>query len=212
MNFGAEQVDGPAAARRPEDAADQPAGEHQRDRGRLEIRRSRRRPRRSGSTGRRRCRRPTPGCRSTAARSSAPRSPPRRSARRRCPTACRVVSPRWRPTRFMCSDAGMVPMAPPSTQQVTGRVARPDVGRERQPRQAVDRDQRRVVREQQRLARGEQTDVALAYCSYIQYRGGQARPPLSSGSALFRAGPFRKRRARGVRRRLDARRTRHSAS
>ena len=27
--------------------------------------------------------------------------------------------------RFMCSEAGMVPIAPPSTQQVTGRVARP---------------------------------------------------------------------------------------
>ena len=35
------------------------------------------------------------------------------------------VRPRWRPTRFMWNDAGMVAMAPPSTQQVTGSVARP---------------------------------------------------------------------------------------
>jgi hypothetical protein len=34
-----------------------------------------------------------------------------------------MLSPRRRPTRFMCSEAGMVPSAPPSTQQVTGSVA-----------------------------------------------------------------------------------------
>jgi hypothetical protein len=41
------------------------------------------------------------------------------------PHSVPLISPRWRPTRFMWSDAGMVPIAPPSTQQVTGRVARP---------------------------------------------------------------------------------------
>src|SRR5256885_9083154 len=44
-----------------------------------------------------------------------------------------LVSPACRPTRFMCSDAGMVPMAPPSTQQVTGRVARAVYGASANP-------------------------------------------------------------------------------
>ena len=49
------------------------------------------------------------------------------------PQSVPAVSPRWRPTRFMCSDAGMVPIAPPSTQQVTGSVARPTYGASASP-------------------------------------------------------------------------------
>src|SRR6185436_1840478 len=43
------------------------------------------------------------------------------------------VKPRWRPTRFMCSEAGMVPIAPPRIQQVTGSVARPACGARARP-------------------------------------------------------------------------------
>jgi hypothetical protein len=41
------------------------------------------------------------------------------------PKSVPTLRPRWRPTRFMWSEAGMVAMAPPSTQQVTGKVASP---------------------------------------------------------------------------------------
>src|SRR5512138_1064191 len=43
------------------------------------------------------------------------------------------VKPRWRPTRFMCSEAGMVPIAPPRIQQVTGSVAIPAYGASANP-------------------------------------------------------------------------------
>src|SRR6185503_12689642 len=43
------------------------------------------------------------------------------------------VKPLCRPTRFMCSDAGMVPIAPPRIQQVTGSVARPACGASANP-------------------------------------------------------------------------------
>jgi hypothetical protein len=38
------------------------------------------------------------------------------------------IKPRWRPTRFMCSDAGIVAIALPKIQHVTGNVARPLCG------------------------------------------------------------------------------------
>src|SRR5205809_845059 len=34
------------------------------------------------------------------------------------------MNPRWRPARFMCSEASIVESAPPTIQQVTGSVAR----------------------------------------------------------------------------------------
>src|SRR5687767_12839332 len=49
------------------------------------------------------------------------------------PQSVPVVSPRWRPTRFMCSDAGIVPIAPPRTQQVTGSVASAALGASARP-------------------------------------------------------------------------------
>jgi hypothetical protein len=49
------------------------------------------------------------------------------------PHSVPLVSPRWRPTRFMCSDAGIVPIAPPSTQQVTGSVASAAYGESASP-------------------------------------------------------------------------------
>src|SRR3954466_8991636 len=43
------------------------------------------------------------------------------------------VKPRWRPTRFMGNDAGIVAIAPPRTQQVTGSVAKPAYGASDRP-------------------------------------------------------------------------------
>src|SRR3954463_2932752 len=43
------------------------------------------------------------------------------------------VKPRWRPTRFMYNEAGIVAMAPPRTQQVTGSVAKPAYGASDRP-------------------------------------------------------------------------------
>src|SRR3954454_13298922 len=43
------------------------------------------------------------------------------------------VKPRWRPTRFMYNEAGIVAIAPPRTQQVTGSVAKPAYGASDRP-------------------------------------------------------------------------------
>src|SRR5258706_15143161 len=44
-----------------------------------------------------------------------------------------LVRPACRPTRFMCSEAGIVASAPPSTQQLTGSVASVGLGASASP-------------------------------------------------------------------------------
>ena len=187
-----------AADRGAEDAADQAAGEHQRDRGRLEVRRSPCPRRRSGSTGHRRCRRPTPACRSTAARSfachiaaahsSAPTTP-QQDARGEAALAAHALHVQ------RCRHGGERAAQDPGGHRQRGEA---DVGRERKPRQAVDGDERRIVGEQHRLAGGEQPDVALrgtvhclAYCSVLYSIGAGPRRWILRRTPLTSAAPAR---------------------
>src|SRR5262245_14531890 len=118
----------------------------------------------------------------------------------------------------MCSDAGMVPIAPPSTQQVTGSVARPIYGasaRPARPLMAISVELLVNSNAWQAASKPTLRRVLPSLLSlYTVDTGphGNERPSLSSGSALLRAGAFRNRSARGVRRRLDARRARRTGA
>ena len=90
------------------------------------------------------------------------------------------------PRVFMYCDAGMVAIAPPTTQQVTGSVASDGAGRERQAGQAVDRDQGGIVGEQHRLASGQQADVAagIAYGTVHIYSSRRERNSRTNDAAM----------------------------
>src|SRR5688572_10910165 len=122
------------------------------------------------------------------------------------------LRPRCRPTLFMCSEAGMVAMALPTIQPVTGSVARAVRGASASPaRPLIAMSVELLVKSSAWQAASSPTlRLVLFIYTVVEYHRRilyEGRSPPSARRPLVQPGTLRKRGARALRRRLDARGT-----
>src|SRR5581483_9114609 len=143
------------------------------------------------------------------------------------PHSVPLIRPTRRPTRFMCSDAGIVASAPPATQQVTGSVASAAFGASASPASPLIAIRVELLVKSNAWHAASSPTLRRVLFIYTvsgveslsadcrsrgHGEGRQERNHFHARRALVHPGALRDGGTRAVRRRLDARREGRAAA